>query len=101
MSYQQVTILLPERVYQQVENHLLQPLVQRRTLRMNPLLITLALLAGTGLAGVLGTLLALPVAGAIQVLLQDALQRRPTSRLPPRQPPRRLSLHADHPGGHP
>jgi predicted PurR-regulated permease PerM len=63
-------------VYQQVENELLQPLVQRRTLRMNPLIITLALLAGTGLAGVLGALLALPIAGAIQVLLQDALERR-------------------------
>lgn len=63
-------------VYQQVENELLQPLVQRRTLRMNPLIVTLALLAGTGLASVLGALLALPVAGAIQVLLQDALERR-------------------------
>ncbi|MBL8952039.1 MAG: AI-2E family transporter [Myxococcaceae bacterium] len=63
-------------VYQQVENHLLHPLVQRKTLKMNPLLITLALLAGASLAGVLGTLLALPVAGAIQVLLEDALETR-------------------------
>lgn len=66
-------------VYQQVENELLQPLVQRRTLRMNPLIITLALLAGTGLAGILGALLALPIAGAIQVVLQDVLQRRQPS----------------------
>jgi predicted PurR-regulated permease PerM len=63
-------------VYQQVENQVLQPVVQRRTLRMNPLVIVLALLAGTGVAGVLGALLALPVAGAIQVLLEDALARR-------------------------
>ena len=63
-------------VYQQVENEVLQPLVQRRTLRMNPLLITLALLAGTGLAGVLGAVLALPIAGAVQVVLEDALARR-------------------------
>ncbi len=63
-------------VYQQVENEVLQPVVQRRTLKMNPLLITFALLAGTGLAGVVGTLLALPAAGALQVMLQDTLQRR-------------------------
>jgi predicted PurR-regulated permease PerM len=46
---------------------------------MNPLLITLAILAGTGLAGILGTLLALPVAGAVQVLLGDMLERRKRS----------------------
>jgi predicted PurR-regulated permease PerM len=63
-------------VYQQVENQVLQPVVQKRTLQMNPLIIMLALLAGTGVAGILGTLLALPVAGAIQVLLQDALEKR-------------------------
>lgn len=63
-------------VYQQIENHVLQPLVQRRTIRMNPLLIALAVLAGTALGGVLGALLALPVAGSVQVLLHDALARR-------------------------
>jgi predicted PurR-regulated permease PerM len=63
-------------VYQQIENHVLQPVVQRRTLKMNPLLITLSLLAGTLIAGILGALLALPIAGALQVVLQDVLQRR-------------------------
>jgi putative heme transporter len=62
--------------YQQVENHLLQPFIQRHTLRMNPLLIALAMLVGTAFAGILGALLALPVAGAVQVLLQDWLTRR-------------------------
>ncbi len=63
-------------VYQQLENHVLQPLIQRRTIQMNPLLVALVLLAGTSVAGVLGALLALPVAGAIQVLLADTLERR-------------------------
>jgi predicted PurR-regulated permease PerM len=62
--------------YQQVENQLLQPLVQRRTIQMNPLLITLSVLVGASLAGPLGAILALPVAGVIQVLLSDALERR-------------------------
>lgn len=56
--------------YQQVENHLLQPLVQRRTIEMNPLLIIIAMFLGTSLAGIVGAILALPVAGAIQVLFR-------------------------------
>lgn len=63
-------------VYQQVENNLILPLIQRRTIRMNPLLIALALLGGMGIAGLIGALLALPIAGLIQVLLQEALVRR-------------------------
>ncbi|HEX5749419.1 MAG TPA: AI-2E family transporter [Archangium sp.] len=62
-------------VYQQVEGNLLQPLIQRRTLKMNPLLIALVMLVGTALAGLLGALLALPIAGAVQVLLEDRLAR--------------------------
>lgn len=63
-------------VYQQVENHVLQPVVQRRTMRMNPLIISVALLLGADLAGILGTLLALPIAGVLQVLLRDLEARR-------------------------
>ncbi|EPX61087.1 hypothetical protein D187_000870 [Cystobacter fuscus DSM 2262] len=62
-------------VYQQVEGNLLQPLVQRRTLKMNPLIIALVMLVGTGLAGLIGALLSLPIAGAIQVWLEDRLAR--------------------------
>jgi len=82
-------------LYQQVENHLLQPFIQRKTLRMNPLIIALAMLVGTAFAGILGALLALPVAGAVQVIAQDRLAKRqekwrisgqesyPTPSLPP------------------
>jgi putative heme transporter len=62
-------------VYQQVEGHLLQPLIQRRALKMNPLLIAMVMLVGTSLAGLLGALLTLPIAGAVQVLLQDRMAR--------------------------
>ncbi|MBM7113059.1 AI-2E family transporter [Archangium primigenium] len=62
-------------VYQQVESNLLQPLVQRHTLKMNPLIIALVMLVGTGLAGLLGALLSLPIAGALQVLMQERLAR--------------------------
>lgn len=63
-------------VYQQVENHVLQPLVYRRTVSLSPLLILISVLVGAEVAGVLGALAAIPVAGSIQVLLIDFLRAR-------------------------
>jgi predicted PurR-regulated permease PerM len=58
-------------VYQQVENHVLQPVVMSRTVKLNPLLVLLSVLVGVELAGFVGALLAIPVAGAIQVVVRD------------------------------
>jgi predicted PurR-regulated permease PerM len=58
-------------VYQQFENHVLQPVVYGRTIRLNPFLVLLAVLIGVELAGFLGALLALPVAGIAQVALDE------------------------------
>jgi predicted PurR-regulated permease PerM len=63
-------------VYQQVENHVLQPLVYSRTVQLSPLAILIAVLIGAKLAGVLGALGAIPVAGTIQVLLAEWLRAR-------------------------
>jgi predicted PurR-regulated permease PerM len=63
-------------VYQQIENHVLQPLVYSRTVQLSPLAILLSVLIGAELAGVLGALAAIPVAGTIQVLLLAWLQAR-------------------------
>lgn len=63
-------------VYQQLENHLLQPLVYNRTVSLSPLAILFSVLVGAELAGVLGALAAIPVAGAIQVLIVDFLRVR-------------------------
>ncbi len=63
-------------IYQQVENHVLQPLVYRRTVSLSPLVILIAILVGAEVAGVLGALAAIPVAGAIQVLIVDYLRAR-------------------------
>lgn len=63
-------------LYQQVENHVLQPVVQRKTIRMSPLVIAVVMLIGTALWGLMGALLSLPIAGTIQVLLEDRLSRR-------------------------
>lgn len=66
-----VTALIFLFAYQQVENHLVQPLIQRRTIRLNALWIIISVLVGAQAFGILGTLVAIPVAGIIQVLFQD------------------------------
>ena len=63
-------------VYQQVENHLLQPLVYGRTVQLSPLAVLISILIGAELAGILGALGAIPVAGSIQVLFLDWLRHR-------------------------
>jgi predicted PurR-regulated permease PerM len=63
-------------VYQQIENHLLQPVVYARTVQLSPLVILVSVLLGAELAGVLGALAAIPVAGTIQVLLLAWLDYR-------------------------
>jgi predicted PurR-regulated permease PerM len=63
-------------VYQQVENHILQPVVYHRTVSLSPLAILVSVLIGAELAGILGALAAIPVAGAIQVLVVDFLRNR-------------------------
>ena len=58
-------------VYQQVENHFVQPLVMRRTTSLNPLLVLIAVLLGAQLLGILGALIAIPVGSMIKILIQD------------------------------
>jgi len=61
-------------IYQQVENHVLQPLVYHKTVALSPLAILISVLIGAEVAGILGALAAIPVAGAIQVLIRDFLR---------------------------
>ncbi len=63
-------------VYQQIENHVIQPLVYGRTVQLSPLAVLLSVLVGAELAGVLGALAAIPVAGALQVVFVDWRRHR-------------------------
>ena len=63
-------------IYQQVENHFLQPVIYGRTVQLSPLAVLISVLIGAKLAGILGALGAIPVAGAIQVILIDWQQHR-------------------------
>ena len=73
-------------LYQQLENHVLQPIVYGRTVQLSPLAVLIAVLIGAELAGVIGALAAIPVAGAIQVILVDWLRHRRTGTGPPAAP---------------
>lgn len=53
--------------YQQIENHILNPLVFSKAVSLNPLWILLAILIGDQLAHLEGALLAIPVASGLQV----------------------------------
>jgi predicted PurR-regulated permease PerM len=69
-------------VYQQLENHFLQPVVYGRTVQLSPLVVLISVLIGAELAGILGALGAIPVAGAIQVLIVDWLRHRRERAVP-------------------
>lgn len=53
---------------QQVDNHIITPLVQRARVKLSPMVIVLALIIGGSLAGLLGVLVAVPVTAAIRIV---------------------------------
>jgi predicted PurR-regulated permease PerM len=59
----------------QIEGHVISPLVVGESVGLSPLIIILALLTGGELFGLAGLLLAVPVAGIIKVLLVNLLPR--------------------------
>lgn len=73
-----VAVLL---VYQQVENHVLLPVVYGRTVQMSPLAVLVAILIGAELAGVVGALAAIPVAGSIAVVMRELVRWRRESTI--------------------
>jgi predicted PurR-regulated permease PerM len=76
-------------VYQEIENHFLNPLVMSRTVRLNPLWVLLAVLIGAELGDLVGSafgaltgaIIAVPTAGAVQVLARDLWAHRTGANL--------------------
>jgi predicted PurR-regulated permease PerM len=58
-------------VYQQLENTLIQPQIQRRAVDVHPFVVLVAVLFGSTLLGVLGALVAIPVAASAQIALRE------------------------------
>ncbi len=63
-------------VYQQIENHVLQPFVYSRTIKLSPFLVLISALAGAKIGGLLGALVAIPIAANIEILLREWLSTR-------------------------
>jgi predicted PurR-regulated permease PerM len=70
-------------VYQQLENHVLQPVIYGRTVQLSPLTVLIAVLIGAQLAGILGALAAIPVAGIAQAILRELIRYRRESVIAP------------------
>jgi predicted PurR-regulated permease PerM len=77
-----VAVLL---VYQQIENNLIQPVIYGRTVQIHPLVVIVAVLIGAALLGVLGVLVAIPAAAALQSVVRDWWRFRhgATAQAPP------------------
>jgi predicted PurR-regulated permease PerM len=58
-------------VYQQIENTLIQPQIQRRAVDVHPFVVLVAVLFGSTLLGVLGALVAIPVAASLQIAIRE------------------------------
>jgi predicted PurR-regulated permease PerM len=67
-------------VYHQFEVYLLRPLIYGRTVELSPLAVLVAVVIGTELAGVIGALAAIPVAGAVNVVLCELVRPRAEAR---------------------
>jgi predicted PurR-regulated permease PerM len=67
--------------YQQIENTLIQPQVQRRTVQIQPFVVLVAVLFGSTLLGILGAIVAIPIAASIQILLREWWEWRQEARL--------------------
>jgi predicted PurR-regulated permease PerM len=62
-------------VYQQVENHIIQPFVVGRAVSISPLLVLIAVLLGISVGGILGALVAIPLFASLQILVHDYMKR--------------------------
>ena len=85
-----ITMLVVFLVYQQLENHVLNPVIMSKTVQLNPFWVLIAVLVGATLGGrvagglgtFVGALIGIPVGGAIQVIVRE-LRRGPDAVVDP------------------
>ncbi len=81
-----ITMLIVFLIYQQIENHVLNPIIMSKTVQLNPFWVLIAVLVGAALGGrvagglgtFVGALVGIPVGGAIQVIVRE-LRRGPAA----------------------
>jgi len=67
-------------IYQQFENSVIQPQIQKRTVNVNGFIVVVAVLFGSTLFGVLGALTAIPIAASIQIAIREWWEYRAEQR---------------------
>lgn len=65
-------------LYQQLENYIVQPRIQANNTNMSPLLVFSSVIIGVSFSGLLGGLVAIPVAGCLKVIVLDYLEHKKT-----------------------
>jgi predicted PurR-regulated permease PerM len=87
-----VAMLTLQLIYQQVENNVLYPVVFRRTVSLSALTTILAVMIGGSLLGVVGAIVAVPLAALIKIIVNEAArprrERMERLRVPPLGPAR-------------
>jgi predicted PurR-regulated permease PerM len=74
-------------VYQQIENNLIQPQIQKRTVNVHPFITIVSVLFGGTLLGIIGAIAAIPIAASIQILVREYVDLRTISLKGPEPPP--------------
>ena len=70
-------------VYQQVENTIIQPQIQKRAVAVDPFVVIVSVLFGSTLLGVIGALLAVPFAASLQIVVREYIRLRRHGEPPP------------------
>lgn len=74
-------------VYQQVENNFISPTIQAKYVKLSPLAVLAAITVGLYLFGLVGGIIAIPIAGCIKVLGEEYLARRKGYKKEPKPKP--------------
>ncbi len=85
-----IVMLIVFLAYQQVENHVLNPVIMSKTVRLNPFWVLIAVLVGAtlggrvagGLGSFVGALVGIPFGGALQVIIRE-LRKGPDATVDP------------------
>lgn len=67
-------------IYQQIETNVIQPTVQSRSVELSALTVLASAIAGVMLLGVIGGILAIPIAGCLRVLIHDYFEHRKSNK---------------------
>jgi predicted PurR-regulated permease PerM len=85
-----VIVLVLIVVIGQIEGHVLQPFVMGWAVRLHPVAVAVCVIAGTALAGLIGAVVAVPIASIGWAVYRALRQRRgmvPPAASPPQAPP--------------